>query len=155
MVESKDVISEIFSVNQTTKMLSPQNKTESKTNENLNNTVVTEPIVQPSYSQSSKVNFMNNTIKPVKETVATTEKPKDFRPSPQLETYYEFNKFPVVPVFPEAKTIQGHGGSFSKFPGTAPWLETSVKPVISNQEEEEYDQKVYKELQIVYNVELS
>ncbi|KAF5281962.1 hypothetical protein FQA39_LY00486 [Lamprigera yunnana] len=30
-------------------------------------------------------------------------KPKDFRPSPQIETYYEYNKIPVAPAMPEAK----------------------------------------------------
>lgn len=70
---------------------------------------------------------------------AATIRPKDFRPSPQLETYYEYNKVPVVPVLPESKTIKGYGIRLSGLPGSAPWLETSFKynkPEENIQEEE-------------------
>lgn len=49
----------------------------------------------------------------------------DFKPSPPLETYYEHNKFPVVPALPEAKHISS---SFSNYNGN----EWDVAPNVKN-----------------------
>lgn len=52
----------------------------------------------------------------------STEK-SEFRPSPHLETYYEFNKFPVPPALPEPKHF-----SHLNFGETLPQWTTSEAP---------------------------
>ncbi|XP_065158592.1 uncharacterized protein [Atheta coriaria] len=59
--------------------------------------------------------------------VTDVGKLKDFRPSPQLETIYEYNRFPVVPAHPEAKTF----GTSIKIP-----IHSTLSHVLDNEEEE-------------------
>ncbi|XP_030763590.1 uncharacterized protein LOC115888139 [Sitophilus oryzae] len=40
-----------------------------------------------------------------KNSTPTPKKLDNFRPSPQLESYYEFNRVPVVPAYPEPKSV--------------------------------------------------
>lgn len=63
-----------------------------------------------------------------KSNVSVNDK-LDFRPSPQLETIYEYNKFPVVPAMPEAKHITGlNTGEFSLTnPDRNPWRKTDFQ----------------------------
>ncbi|KAH0999040.1 hypothetical protein HUJ04_001410 [Dendroctonus ponderosae] len=42
-------------------------------------------------------------------SIKASQKLDNFRPSPQLETYFEYNKTPVKPAHPEAKTIPRYG----------------------------------------------
>ncbi|XP_023310729.1 uncharacterized protein LOC111691716 [Anoplophora glabripennis] len=72
-------------------------------------TIITQRITQP--LQTQKIERISETYTPLRNGSLKLENKTDnfenFKPSPQLETYYEYNKFPVVPVLPEAKTFGG------------------------------------------------
>ncbi|KAJ8951005.1 hypothetical protein NQ318_006389 [Aromia moschata] len=107
-------------------------KTDTKTSENK--AVLMERITQP-LQQTQQVertldaavsSSVNTTLK---ATSKKDGKLENFRPSPQLETYYEYNKFPVKPALPEPKTFGNFGegrfslDSWTKRPLVPPWTE--------------------------------
>lgn len=57
------------------------------------------PITKPSISEFAMKEVPPNTTEP-------NPKKSDFRASPQLETYIEYNRFPVKPVWPQPKQIK-------------------------------------------------
>lgn len=83
--------------------------------------IETERIIKPmtlqAQSQTQRINkILNNTVSEKKHKI-------DFKPSPQLEIEYEYNKFPVVPAFPEAKHLSGRNEAIN-----LPWAEKDYKP---------------------------
>lgn len=76
---------------------------------NINN-VSMERIVQPFLQQTTQRQIQIDPQQqvPVPSThskIKINSSSIEFRPSPQLETYFEYNKFPVIPAFPESKHI--------------------------------------------------
>lgn len=73
-------------------------------NKQVNNSFEIHRITQPvmeTLSSSDQVNkkiLLNS-----RNSSEKSDKLSDFKPSPQLETYFEYNRFPVVPALPEAK----------------------------------------------------
>lgn len=64
----------------------------------IQNNITLTRITQPSTTIERFTDINNN----------TTESKSEFIPSPQLESYFEYNRFPVVPAFPEAKQLYSH-----------------------------------------------
>lgn len=103
--------------------ISHYNVTENQTNSDNDSNfskLETERIVKPMtlqvQVQTQKINNIAN---------STRNKPTDvFKPSPQLEIQYEYNKFPVVPAFPEAKNVPS--GNEQYF-GNPPWFQKDSK----------------------------
>lgn len=97
-----------------------------------NKSIDMERILQPSQSQTFVVNSVINVSSGFHDNT-TMGKPMsfkltDFKPSPHLETFYEYNRDPVPPAHPEAKTLAGgYNLGLSSSLGSAPWLEKSVK----------------------------
>lgn len=94
---------------------------------NGNFTIITQRITQP--LQTQKIERLLDTQTSPNRSLKMENKTgnmENFKPSPQLETYYEFNKFPVIPALPEAKTF----GSFSN-PGYSinNWDEKATTPI--------------------------
>ncbi|EFA01737.2 hypothetical protein TcasGA2_TC007333 [Tribolium castaneum] len=97
-----------------------------KTNKSSeNNTIKLDRITQPSAQTQHIERAINspNSTKPQSE----------FRPSPHLETYYEFNKFPVPPALPEAKHFShlNFGESLPHWPTESPWSSKIKFPTTS------------------------
>lgn len=89
-----------------------------------NKTIETERIIQPILTQTQ------SQTQQVDNIFITTKQPKtdiksDFKPSPQLETQYEYNKFPVVPAFPEAKHF--NSGGVQLYSENVPWFEKTTR----------------------------
>lgn len=94
-----------------------------------NDTITTQRITQP--LQIQKVERILETHTPLNASLRLENENgslTNFKPSPQLETYYEFNKFPVIPALPEAKTFGGFNNpgysvnSWDEKPtATVPW----------------------------------
>lgn len=130
MVNSKELLENNTVIVNDSTVEKMENITKSVTlNENLNKnfTIETERIIKPMtsvqlQSQTEQVSKIVNSSqdKPVKEKSA-------FKASPQLDIQYEYNKFPVVPAFPEAKhfssLISGNEGNFNSLP----WVEKQPK----------------------------
>lgn len=117
-----------------------QNANESlpmKTNEtkqNENKTVEMHRITQPISESRSPTQQVGRTLFPVLPSNISTDrnvqngslkpKPVDFRPSPQLDTYYEYNRFPVIPAHPEPKHFGGINLNDKPIRADIPWLDT-------------------------------
>ncbi|KAK5643575.1 hypothetical protein RI129_007420 [Pyrocoelia pectoralis] len=63
--------------------------------------------LQPAIAESRSSTQLNRTALPINSSTTLNKKFSDFRPSQPLETYYEYNRFPVVPAQPEAKYFSG------------------------------------------------
>ncbi|KAB0800170.1 hypothetical protein PPYR_08050 [Photinus pyralis] len=64
--------------------------------------------VQPVQAESRSSTLLSNrTLLSRNSSSSPNKKFDNFRPSQQLETYYEYNRFPVPPALPEAKYYPG------------------------------------------------
>lgn len=112
-----------------------------QTNNTQIETTTIEPVQQPT-AQSQQIERI--TLKNESNPIKTTK--SDFRPSPHLETYYEFNKVPVPPAFPEAKHHHSlfAGNSQTNWPGKyptteQPWLVKFPAPSVPTTKERPYN----------------
>ncbi|KAJ8969393.1 hypothetical protein NQ314_001792 [Rhamnusium bicolor] len=67
-----------------------------------------ERITQPSQTEQIERTLESLSFSDLNSSLSVKAKKgglDNFKPSPQIETYYEFNKFPVEPALPEAKTF--------------------------------------------------
>ncbi|CAH0560066.1 unnamed protein product [Brassicogethes aeneus] len=80
----------------------------------VTNFVTTDKFVEKIERTVQPLNFSGGLIKGEKKIT-------DFKPSPQLDVEYEYNKFPVVPAHPEAKRSKIQNEYYTSTESTYPW----------------------------------